>query len=213
MNQKVSDMMIKKTHVLEDYGQAAAHIREILYTPEVIDERVWELGQAISEDYRPLVERGEPVLLVGLLKGVVVFMADLLRAITIPVEVDFMDIAQYSLENQRGGVPNLEKHLCYPIERCHVLFVEDIIDKGLTLSHLLRNLRARRPASLKVCTMFDKPARRLMEIPIDYVGFEVPNKFIVGYGLDYQQQFRNLPFVGILEPAAMELIAEPIIKE
>lgn len=167
----------------------------------------------ISEDYRPLVERGEPVLLVGLLKGVIVFMADLLRTLTISVEVDFMDIAHYSLENQRGGVPDLEKHLRYPIEKCHVLFVEDIIDKGLTLSHLLRNLRARHPASLKVCTMFDKPAGRLMEIPIDYVGFEVPNQFIVGYGLDYKQQYRHLPFVGILKQTAMAETKEPVVKD
>lgn len=196
--------MIKKTHSPEDYGEIANHIRDILYTPEEIDQRVWELGQTISKDYAPLVNAGQPLLLVGLLKGVVIFMADLLRAITIPVEVDFMDIAHYSLETQLGGVIDLDQHLRYPINHCHVLFVEDIIDKGLTLNHLLRNLRMRHPLSLKVCTMFDKPARRLIDIPIDYIGFELPNKFVVGYGLDYQQKYRNLPFVGLLEPEALK---------
>lgn len=191
--------MNKKVHVLEDYGEVASHIREILYTPEEIEQRVWELGQTISADYADVVAKGEPLLLVGLLKGVVIFMADLLRAITLPVEVDFMDIDHYSLEAQSGGVLDLERHLDYPIERSHVLFVEDIIDKGLTLNHLLRNLRARHPASLKVCTMFDKPARRLIDIPIDYIGFELPDNFVVGYGLDYQQRYRNLPFVGLLK--------------
>lgn len=198
---------------MEEFDAISSHITEVMYTAEQINNRVKELGKQISEDYGPIVARGEPFLMVGLLKGVIVFMADLLRTMPIHVEVDFMDIAHYSVENQKGGVPNLNQHLRYPIEDCHVLFVEDIIDKGLTISHLLRNLRARRPASLKVCTMFNKPARRLMEIPIDYVGFEVPNKFIVGYGLDYQQRYRNLPFVGLLDPQIMHDLNNPIVKD
>ena len=205
--------MYKNAHTLEDYGPMADHISEILYTAEQIEERVWALGQEISADYAPIISREEPVLMVGLLKGVIVFMADLLRALTIPVEVDFMDIAHYSLEKQRGGVPDLSQHLRYSLEGCHVLFVEDIIDKGLTISHLLRNIRARRPASLKVCTMFNKPAKRLMEIPIDYVGFEVPNQFIVGYGLDYKQQYRQLPFVGLLNTEALRGVIDPVVQD
>lgn len=204
--------MIKKVHSIEDYGEVASHIREILYTPEEIEQRVWELGQAISADYADVVARGEPLLLVGLLKGVVIFMADLLRAITLPVEVDFMDIDHYSLETQSGGVLDLERHLDYPIEHSHVLFVEDIIDKGLTLNHLLRNLRARHPASLKVCTMFNKPARRLIDIPINYVGFELPDRFVVGYGLDYQQRYRNLPFVGLLTDKPDINYKKPVVR-
>jgi hypoxanthine phosphoribosyltransferase len=204
--------MSKKIHPLEDYGQVAAHVSEILYTAEEIEQRVWELGQTISNDYQAAVSRGEPLLLVGLLKGVVIFMADLLRAITIPVEVDFMDIDHYSLESQSGGVLDLERHLDYPIEHSHVLFVEDIIDKGLTLNHLLRNLRVRRPVSLKVCTMFDKPARRLIDIPIDYTGFELPDCFVVGYGLDYEQKYRNLPFVGLLDYKGLKKTQAAVVQ-
>lgn len=184
---------------LSQYGLAAERVGEVLFTSEVIAARVAELGQQISADYAPIVGRGEAVLLIGLLKGVVIFMADLLRQLTIPVEVDFMDISHYSLKDQAGGVLNLSQHIRYPIENYHVLFVEDIVDRGLTLNHLMRNLRARQPASLRVCTMFDKRARRVIDVPLDYVGFELPDVFVVGYGLDDEQKYRNLPFVGLLK--------------
>ena len=188
------------------------HIAEILLTAEQIDQRVHELGAQISADYAPMVARGEPILLVGLLKGVVIFMADLLRTLTIPVEVDFMDMTHYAHERQNGGVIDLDRHLPYSIEGCHVLFVEEIVDKGLTLSHLLRNLRLRHPASLRVCTLFDKPTRRLIELPIDYTGFVLPDVFVVGYGLDCRQKFRNLPYLGRLRPEVMRQTTwEPVV--
>ena len=189
---------------MTDYEDIAEHISEVILTAEEIAHRVEALGQQISADYAPIIAQGEPVLLVGLLKGVVIFMADLLRSISLPVEVDFMDMTHYSLASQNGGVLDLERDLRYPIEGCHVLFVEDISDKGLTLNHLLRNLRARQPASLKVCTLFDKPARRLIDISLDYVGFELADDFVVGYGLDHGQKYRNLPFVGLLKPEYVE---------
>lgn len=170
-------------------------IRQILISAEEIEQRIGEMGQAISRDY----EGCNPVL-VGVLKGVVPFMADLLRAITIPIEVDYMAVASYSSESRRQGVVRLEKDLGIPILDRHVLFVEDVIDTGFTLNYLLRNLKARGPASLKVCALFNKSRRRLVEIPANYTGFELPDRFVVGYGLDYRERYRNLPFVGILDP-------------
>lgn len=193
-----------KLHPLEDYEVEANQIERILYTPEEIESRVWEIGAQISTDYAALSQQGERLVLVGLLRGVVIFMADLLRAITIPVEVEFMDINQYAAESKYGGTLNLASDMQTDIEGRHVIFVEDVIDKGLTLNHLLRNLRTRRPASLEVCTMFDKPARRLIDIPIAYTGFELPDKFVVGYGLDYHEQYRNLPFLALLKPEVFE---------
>jgi hypoxanthine phosphoribosyltransferase len=179
----------------EMYEELNASIREILITAEEIERRILEMGRAISRDY----EGCNPIL-VGVLKGVIPFMADLLRAITIPVEVDYMAVASYSSETRNQGVVRLEKDLGLPIVGRHVLFVEDVIDTGFTLSYLLRNLKARAPASLKVCALFDKSRRRLVEIPANYTGFELPDRFVVGYGLDYRERYRNLPFVGILEP-------------
>lgn len=195
-----------KLHPLQDYQIEADHIADILYTPEQIEQRVWELGAQISADYAHLTEQGrsERLIMVGLLRGVIIFMADLLRAITIPVELDFMDINHYATNNRYSGSLNLTSDIHTDIEGRHVIFVEDVIDKGLTLNHLLRNLRLRRPASLAVCTMFDKPTRRLIDIPIDYTGFELPDKFVVGYGLDYHEQYRNLPFLAQLKPEILE---------
>lgn len=195
-----------KLHPLQDYQIEADHIADILYTPEQIEQRVWELGAQISADYAHLTAQGrsERLIMVGLLRGVIIFMADLLRAITIPVELDFMDINHYATNNRYSGSLNLTSDIHTDIEGRHVIFVEDVIDKGLTLNHLLRNLRLRRPASLAVCTMFDKPTRRLIDIPIDYTGFELPDKFVVGYGLDYHEQYRNLPFLAQLKPEILE---------
>lgn len=181
------------------YGELAEGISEILITAEEIERRVMTLGQAISRDYE-----GCNPLLVGVLKGVVPFMAALLPAITIPIEVDFMAISSYGPRAKAEGGVRLEKDLNQPIAGRHILFVEDVIDTGLTLNYLLRNLKARQPASLKVCALFNKCRRRLMEIPSAYVGFELPDKFVVGYGLDYRERYRNLPFVGLLKPEVFQ---------
>jgi hypoxanthine phosphoribosyltransferase len=179
---------------LERYGDLAEGIQEILIPAEEIRERVLAIGQAISKDYA-----GRDPLLVGVLKGVVPFMADLLRSITIPVEMDFMAIANYAPNRRSQGMVRLEKDLSLPITDRHVLFVEDVIDTGLTLNYLLRTLRARDPASLEVCVLFNKPAHRLIDIPLKYKGFDLPDRLVVGCGLDFRERYRNLPFVGMLK--------------
>lgn len=179
---------------LEAYGELGAEIKEVLISAEELQQRVSELGRAISADYA-----GRDPLLLGVLKGVVIFMADLLRAITIPLEVDFLAVSSYSNETRRNGLVRLEKDLGTNIAGRHVLFVEDVIDTGLTLNYLLRSLRARQPASLEVCVLFNKPTSRLIETPLKYKGFDLPDRFVVGYGLDYQEKYRNLPFVGLLK--------------
>ena len=176
------------------YGQLSRGIRQVLFTPEQITQRVAELGRAVSVDYR-----GLNPLLVGVLKGVFIFMADLHQAVDIPCEIDFMAIASYSPETRDRGMVQLVKDLDVPIAERHVLFIEDMVDTGLTLHYLLRNLRARGPASLEVCALFDKRRRRLIDVPIKYLGFEMPDRFVVGYGLDYREKYRNLPFVGVLK--------------
>lgn len=178
-----------------EYHELAAGVREVLYSEQQIAGRVRELGQAISRDYA-----GRTPLLIGVLKGMFVFMADLLRAITIPVEVDFIDIASYTAETRTRGLVRFVKDLEAPIAGRHVLFVEDVVDTGLTLNYLLRNMRARGPASVEVCALFDKSRRRLIDLPIKYKGFDLPDRFVVGYGLDYRELYRNLPCVGILKP-------------
>lgn len=177
------------------YGELSADIKEVLIPAQAIQARVQEIGQAISEDYA-----GRNPLLVGVLKGVVFFMADLLRAITIPVEMDLISVSSYAPETERQGFVRLVKDLEIPLAGRHVLFVEDVIDTGLTLNYLLRNLRTREPASLDVCVLFNKPAHRLIEIPLKYKGFDLPDRFVAGYGLDYRERYRNLPFVGLLKP-------------
>lgn len=169
-------------------------IAEILLTTEDIQARVAELGARISMDYA----RKEP-LLVGVLRGVFVFMADLVRAITIPIGVDFIGITSYDAGTRGRGVVRFTKDLELCIEGRHVLFVEDVIDTGLSIRYILRTLRTREPASLQVCTLFDKPRTRLFDFDISYTGFVLPDAFVVGYGLDYDEQYRNLPFVGVLK--------------
>ena len=177
----------------------AAGIRDVLIPAEEIDRRVGEIGQAISRDYA-----GKRPLLVGVLKGVLFFMADLLRGITIPVEVDFMAVASYTPESRDQGVVRLVQDLEIPITGRHVMFVEDVIDTGLTLNYMLRSLRTRSPASLEVCVLFNKPQHRLIDIPLKYKGFDLPDRFVVGYGLDHREQYRNLPFVGLLTAEALQ---------
>ncbi|MCP4359556.1 MAG: hypoxanthine phosphoribosyltransferase [Chloroflexi bacterium] len=170
-------------------------VGRILYTDEDINQHIRKMGQAISQDYA-----GLNPLLVGVLKGGVTFMADLLRMITIPVEVDFMAVSSYSAAARDKGLVRLQKDLDEPINNRHVLFVEHVIDTGLTLNYLLRNLQARGPASIKICVLFDKSRRRLINLPLAYKGFDLPDRFVVGYGLDYREKYRNLPFVGLLKP-------------
>lgn len=178
---------------LESYGELAQGIREILISEDELRQRVHELASEISRDYRGL----NPVV-VGVLKGVLFFMADLLQALTIPAEMDFIAVSSYSAASRQQGVVRVLKDLEASIDGRHVLFVEDVIDTGLTLNYLLNNLRARQPASLEVCTLFNKPAHRLASFPLKYKGFDLPDRFVVGYGLDYREKYRNLPFIGLL---------------
>ena len=182
-------------NLIKRYGPLANDIQEVLYSQEEIHQRVIQIAQAISRDYA-----GRNPLLVGVLKGVLFFMGDLLREITIPIEIDFIAVSSYSPEARDQGYVRLVKDLELPINARHVIFVEDVIDTGLTLNYLLENLRARQPASLEVCVLFNKPDHRLIEIPLRFKGFDLPDRFVVGYGLDYREKYRNLPFLGLLKP-------------
>ena len=167
---------------------------EILIDSSSLQARVRELGEQITRDYG-----AHPPLLVGVLKGSLVFLADLMRAIPLPVSYDFVAISSYGAETQTTGQVRLLKDLDSPIHDRHVLVVEDIYDTGLTLSYLLGLLRQREPASLRVCTLLSKPTRHQVELDIAYCGFEIPDKFVVGYGLDYAERYRNLPFIAVLQ--------------
>ena len=169
-------------------------IGEILVQPDELQHRIRELGAEISRDYAG----SKDLLLIGVLKGAVFFLADLMRQISIPCEVDFMAVSSYGSATDSSGVVRILKDLDTPIEGRHVLIVEDIVDSGLTLQYLLRNLGARNPASLEVCALLTKPERRKVETPARYVGFEIPDKFAIGYGLDYAERYRNLPYVATL---------------
>lgn len=167
----------------------------ILLTEEQIRVRVAEIGRQISIDYN-----GKEVLVTGILKGAMIFLADLVRSITVPTCFDFMAVSSYGSSTKSSGVVRILKDLDQSIEGRHVLIVEDIIDTGLTLNYLLDNLKSRGPASLKVCTLLDKPSRRVAEVKIDYNGFSIPDEFVVGYGLDYNEHYRNFPYVMVLSP-------------
>lgn len=171
-------------------------VQEILFTEEQLKNRVRELGAAISRDFAGK----EPVLLVSVLRGSYIFMADLSRSINIPVQIDFMSVSSYGAGTKTSGQVEIKKDLSDSIEGVHVIVVEDILDSGNTLSYLMNVLSARRPASISLCTLLDKPERREKPITADYVGFTVPNAFIVGYGLDYAERYRNLPYIGVLKP-------------
>ena len=171
-------------------------VGEVLIDEQTLQGRIAELGQELSSDYE-----GRELLLVGVLKGAVFFLADLMRHLTIPCEIDFMAISSYGASTDSSGVVRILKDLDINIEGCHVLVVEDIIDSGLTLSYLMRNLEARNPASLEICSLLTKPERREIDVPVRYVGFEIPNRFVIGYGLDFGERYRNLPYVGVLDPA------------
>jgi hypoxanthine phosphoribosyltransferase len=170
-------------------------VHKVLIDEQTLRARVAEIGTEISADYV-----GKDILLVGVLKGAVFFMADLMRHLSIPCEVDFMAISSYGASTDSSGVVRILKDLDINIEGRHVLVVEDIIDSGLTLSYLMRTLEARAPASLEICALLTKPDRREITVPVRYTGFEIPNEFVIGYGLDYAERYRNLPYVGVLDP-------------
>jgi hypoxanthine phosphoribosyltransferase len=175
-------------------------VGEILIDEETLGARIAELGAEVSADYQ-----GRDLLLIGVLKGAVFFMADLMRHLTVQCEVDFMAISSYGDSTDSSGIVRILKDLDINIEGRDVLVVEDIIDSGLTLSYLMRNLESREPASLEVCALMTKPARREIDVPVRYIGFEIPNRFVVGYGLDFGERYRNLPYVAVL---SQELIPE-----
>jgi hypoxanthine phosphoribosyltransferase len=175
-------------------------VGEVLIDEETLQARVVELGGEISADYE-----ARDLLLVGVLKGAVFFMADLMRELTVPCEIDFMAISSYGAATDSSGVVRILKDLDINVAERHVLVVEDIIDSGLTLQYLMRNLEAREPASLEVCALLTKPDRREIDVPVRYIGFEIPNRFVVGYGLDFAERYRNLPYVGVL---SSELVPE-----
>ena len=170
-------------------------VKEVLITSQEIDDKVREIGARITEDYK-----GEKPLLIGILRGAVVIMSDLMRNIDLQCELDFMDISSYGTGTSSSGVVRILKDLEEDITDRHVLIVEDIIDTGLTLSYLMRSLQARKPASLEICALLSKPSRRRADLDVRYLGFEVPDEFVVGYGLDYAGAYRNLPDICVLKP-------------
>jgi hypoxanthine phosphoribosyltransferase len=174
-------------------------IKETLIDTSALAERVKELGAQISADYA-----GKEILMIGVLRGAVIFMADLARAIDVPVAIDFMAVSSYGVSSRSSGVVRILKDLDESVENKHLLIVEDIIDTGLTLKYLLENLESRKPASIKLCTLLNKPSRRKTEVKIDYNGFDIPDFFVVGYCLDYAEKYRNLPFIGVLKPEAYQ---------
>lgn len=170
-------------------------LKEVLFTEEDLDKKIRELGKRISEDYK-----GKDLEVVGILKGSVVFASDLIKKITIPCSIDFMAVSSYGNATESSGIVRILKDLDNPIEGKHVLIVEDIVDTGTTLSYLLKYLKARKAKSIEIVSLLNKPARRKVELDVKYVGFEVPDEFIVGYGIDYAEKYRNLPCIGILKP-------------
>lgn len=174
-------------------------ILKVLLTEQEISAKVKELGARISEEYK-----GKNLMLIGVLKGSAVFMADLMRAITIPVSIDFMAVASYGSGTKTSGVVNIIKDISTSIDGKDVLVVEDILDSGMTLSYLKQYLMAKGAGNIRIVTLLDKPERRKVDILPDYKGFVVPDEFVVGYGLDYDEKYRNLPYVGILKPCVYE---------
>ncbi len=177
-------------------------IGDILVQPDALRRRVEELGAQITADYA-----GKDLLLVGVLKGAVFFLADVMRHIEVPCDLDFMAVSSYGSATDSSGVVRIIKDLDAPLEGRDVLIVEDIVDSGLTLQYLLRNLGARNPASLEVCALLTKPDRRKVELEARYVGFEIPDRFVIGYGLDFDEKYRNLPYVATLTDEAVAAAA------
>lgn len=173
-------------------------VEEILFSKEEILQKVKELGKQISKDYN----KDDEVVVVGVLKGASVFMADIIREIDMPVYIDFMAVSSYGYSTESSGIVRILKDLDLEVEGKHILIIEDIIDTGLTLKYLTDNLKSRNIKSLKICTLLDKPKRRKCDLNIDYIGFEIPDKFIVGYGIDYGEKYRNLPYIAALKEEA-----------
>ncbi|NOU63738.1 hypoxanthine phosphoribosyltransferase [Paenibacillus sp. LMG 31461] len=170
-------------------------IQEVLYSEEQIQGKIKELGELLSADYE-----GKNPLVICVLKGAFIFMADLVKQIRVPLEIDFMAVSSYGQSTKSSGVVKIIKDLDVPVEGRHILIVEDIIDSGLTLSYLIDVLERRNAKTISVVALFNKPARRTVELEPDYAGYELPDEFVVGYGLDYAEKYRNLPFIGILKP-------------
>ena len=170
-------------------------IERVLLSEEQLQQRVRELGEEISKEYA-----GKEILMIGVLRGAVMFMADLARAIAVPVMIDFMAVSSYGTSTSSSGRVRILKALDEEVAGKHVLIVEDIIDSGLTLSYLVDNIKSRQPASVRICTLLNKPERRKVDLEVNYNGFVVPDEFVVGYGLDYAEKYRNLPFIGVLKP-------------
>jgi hypoxanthine phosphoribosyltransferase len=182
-----------------DFSVMAKDLSSILFNEEQIESRVRELGEVISRDYS-----GKNPVVIGILKGSLIFMADLIRRLTIPLSIDYVAVSSYGRSTDSSGVVRIVKDLDEPIEGRHVLVVEDIVDTGLTLRYLLDNLQSRGPLSIAVCVFLDKPSRRKVDIVPDYCGFEIPDEFVVGYGLDYAENYRNMPFIGVLDRSVYE---------
>lgn len=174
-------------------------VDEVIFSSDEIDSKVQQLGQTITGDFE-----GREILLIGVLRGCVTFISDLMREIDLPLEIDFLAVGSYGKSSESSGVVRVLKDLNETIDNRHVLLVEDIVDTGLTLNFLLGYLKARNPASVSVCSLLDKPARREVDVEIDYGGFEVPNRFLVGYGLDYAQKYRNLPYIAALKDEVIQ---------
>ncbi len=172
-------------------------IAKVMFTEEELQKKIAEIGARITRDY---ADAEEEIYCVGILKGAVVFYTDLVRAIDLPVRFDFMIASSYGSGTVSSGSVKILKDLDYDIEGKHLIVVEDIIDSGTTMNYLMKYFRERKPASLKLCSLLSKPSRRTVDVQIDYCGFEVPDEFLVGYGLDYAEKYRNLPFIGILKP-------------
>lgn len=172
---------------------------EVLITEDEIRQKVQDIGETLTKKYR-----GKDVLLVGVLRGCIAFISDLMREIEFPVEIDFLAVSSYGQTSQSSGVVRVLKDLSEDIEGRHVILVEDIVDSGLTLNYLMGYLKAREPASIDTCVLLDKPYRREVEVDVDYTGFEVPDKFLVGYGLDYAQEFRNVPYIATIKDEVVE---------
>jgi hypoxanthine phosphoribosyltransferase len=182
-----------------DAWQPERDIVEVLVSAEQLNQRITELGEQITEDYR-----GKRLLLLGVLKGAVLFMVDLARQIRLPLELDFMATSSYGASTKSSGIVRILKDLEASVEGQHILVVEDIVDSGLTLDYLLRSLAARGPASIKVCGLLVKDRPRDLTVPVDYAGFTIPDRFVVGYGLDFDERYRNLPYIGVLRPELYE---------
>lgn len=170
----------------------AEHV-EVMLSEQEVDRRIQEIGEQISRDYE-----GRQVHLVCVLKGGSFFLCELAKRITVPVSIDFMSVSSYGSSTKSSGVVKIVKDLDEPLKDKHVIVIEDIVDSGRTLSYLLEMLKDRKPASLKLCTLLDKPERRVTDVKVDYTGFEIPDEFVVGYGLDYDQKYRNLPYIGVV---------------